>query len=210
MVPQPDGRSFSEEYGCDLLARRWLGEHGDCHGWTALFHDRRRQGNVARTGLKQTLYHVVVYLRIEVVDIGFDFDQLVGFVGLRALAEHQTQHVRPIGELLAARAIAYALDAEAHRRRRRDRERAQDSGAGRCDHLRGAVTHPNRETGQQFSGSRRGNWDDAVLRADEAATRGQRRNDHFAEFEPLEAPGCCHDVYDRVDRADLVEMNLLG
>ncbi len=49
-----------------------------------------------------------------------------------------------------------------------------------------------------------------MLRTHEAAARRQRRNDHFLKLEPLETPGSGHDVDNRIDGADLVEVNLLG
>jgi hypothetical protein len=45
-----------------------------------------RRRHVARTAVEQPFDQVVVNLRTEVVDLGFDLDQLVSVVGLRAVA----------------------------------------------------------------------------------------------------------------------------
>ena len=49
-----------------------------------------------------------------------------------------------------------------------------------------------------------------MLRADEAAPRRQRRDDHFVQFQALVAPGGGDDIDNGIDRADLVEVDLFG
>src|SRR5579885_2972087 len=49
-----------------------------------------------------------------------------------------------------------------------------------------------------------------MLRTDDAAARGQRRDQHFVHAELLESPCGGDYIDDRIHRADLVEVNLLG
>src|ERR1700675_4405597 len=99
---------------------------------------------------------MAVNLRVEVVDIRADFDQLIGRE-IGALApDNYPQYVRPIGEVLGTSAVTNALDFIARPLRRRTRERLQNSRAGGSNHLGRSVAEAHREAGEQFGRRRRG------------------------------------------------------
>ena len=154
--------------------------------------------------------HVVVDLRIEVVDIGGDFDQVVGVEGGALATDHQAQHVGPIGEVLGAGAIADALDFEIRSRR-----------PGRASAFRIAAPvgvtisdapSPIR-SGKPASNSAVAGAGTGMMPCCERAKPlpiGSGETSTSPTSKLVERPRGADDVDDRIDRADLVEVDVVG
>ena len=97
-----------------------------------------------------------------------------------------------------------------HRRQRTERSRVarHEQRAGRRHQLRRAVA-VDRDAGEQPRRRRRRHGKHAVRAVHRAATDVERRRDHVVDAEPLEGVHRSDDVDDRVEGADLVEMDLL-
>ena len=127
----------------------------------------------------------------------------------RALADEHAQHVRRVRQVAIAGAVADAVDR--HRRHGTERRRiARDQQrAGRRHEFALNAGGIYRRPAEQLHGGRRRNRKVAVRRLHHAAADVQRRADDAIGTEPLHRKDGADDVDDRVERADLVQMNLL-
>ena len=146
MKSHPDGRGLREQHLRKRIAFGGLREHRDRDRGAALLHDGRGQRHVASAGAEQPLHHMIIDLRIEVVDVGRDFEELIGVQSAALAPNHDAQHVGAILVFARARAIADLLDFEIQRHRRGATERAKDRRAGRRYHFSGTVAHSHRES----------------------------------------------------------------
>ena len=97
--------------------------------------------------------HVAVDLRIEVVDVGGDFDHLVAFDSCPFAPDHHSQDVRPIFHLGdRRRSLCVRSRIAALMRGARARESPRPS---RRDHLERTVAKLERKAREQFCGGRR-------------------------------------------------------
>jgi hypothetical protein len=130
---------------------------------------------------------------------------------MRALtSDHDAQDVRAIGKILGARPIPNALDFVGRHRRCRTRQRFENRRSRRSDHLGRPIAEAHRKTRKQFSGGGRRYRNDPVARSREARAHRQRRDHQGADVQLIERPRRAHDVDDRIDRPDLVEMHVLA
>ena len=88
-------------------------------------------------------------------------------------------------------------------------ERGQDRRAGRGEQFARHRAEFALQPGDQSGRRGRGHRQRAVLRLHRPAAQLQRREEHRADAEPLEARDRADDVRDRVERADFVEVDLL-
>ena len=100
---------------------------------------------------------------------------------------------------------------KSQRHRGGTRERLEDRGAGRRDHLGLAVADPHREAGRATRP-----WPAAESESGHAAVRAKPLPIGSGDTSISSMPSRCetprrrHDVHDRVDRADLVKVDLFG
>ena len=123
-------------------------QHAQRRPRPALLHHHRLEKRVARAGLQQPLEHVLVDLRIRVVDRRLEHHDLVRGERGHRIADHDAQQVRAVGEGAIARAVADRGEPE-RRRRVGPPECRDDRGAGRRDQLAFAVAGAHRPAAQE-------------------------------------------------------------
>ena len=200
---------FREDQLHDGLAVLRFGDGAEQRAGAALLHDDGLQRNIERAEFQQALGGVGQYLRVEVVDIGFDHADRKRLVGAGRLAEDDAENIRVVRKIVIARAIADCRDL--HRRQYAEArgQRGGDRGASRRDQFDRGSARIDRSAGKQQRGGRGGDGKNAVLGFDGAAAHIERRADHGFDFEQIERDRGAHDIGDGIGRAHLVEVDLL-
>ncbi len=101
-------RGFLEQdlqHRIGVIARGQTTQH---HTGPASFHNGRNQGDIHRADCKQPLHHMLIRLRIEVIEIRFDLRNMIGlaFCQGRLFREKHTQCIRPTFRISVAGAIS--------------------------------------------------------------------------------------------------------
>ena len=125
-----------------------------------------------------------------------------------AVADDRAQHVRPVGEVVAARAVARAVDLQGRQRVDALGDVRENRRAGRREQLRVDWTTLQRpvRAGGDLDDGRRGNREPPVGHLlGPVAGRKRRRDDPF-DVEIVQEQRDADDVRDGVVRADLVEV----
>src|SRR6202030_4700815 len=99
----------------------------------------------ASTRGEQTVAQMTIDLRVQVVDIGGNFYQVVSRKIGGLMSDNYPQHVGPVGEIFGSGAIANTLDFVCGHRRRRTCERLQDRRSSGSNHLGRPVAKAHRE-----------------------------------------------------------------
>ncbi len=166
--------------------------------------------DVGCAGGEQLLLHVAVDLRVHVVDVRLD-EQHRRPRWLDGVPDPEPQHVRPALRVAAARAVADRR--YVHCRPLERRQRAGDRGTGRRHHLHRPVAGARRQRRarhrDQLQRGGRGHRQRAVRRTRRAAAGRQRRTVQPLDAKQPQSYDAAHDVDDRIERADLVEVDLV-
>ena len=131
----------------------------------------------------------------------------LGFVG--RFADQEPQDVGLLGQIALAGAVADGLDGHRRQGPKAVGQRGHDRRAGGRGQFGLHVGGGQRNAAEQFRRGGRGNVALAVGDRDSAAAGGDGRYDQPLRAEQVPADGRADDVGDRVDRADLVEVDLL-
>ena len=128
---------------------------------------------------------------------------------LREIAEDGAEHVRAAGKFARTEAVADALDL--HRRHESEAfgKLRRDSGTGRRDEFMRLVNLPERNALEDFHCRGRGHWKNPVRAFHSAMSVIERRDEDFLHSKRLDADAREHDVRDGIERADLVEVDVL-
>ncbi len=184
-------------------------EDAQQHTGAILFHLDRRRENFDRAGLEQFLFRVADDLRRDIVQIGFELEDLIGFGQRRALANEQPQEVGSIGKVAAAGSVADRFDSHRRQGRVPCDERFQNRRAGRRGQFGIDWQIDQRDAFEQLGRAGSGNRADAVSDLDASASRRHRTRNNFVDAEEIKPNRHADDVHNRVNRADFVEMNLV-
>ena len=208
-VAHADGGGFAEQRRRHGLARRGRRDHRHQRAGPALLHVDRRVERIHRALGQQAFEQPAEELRVHVVDLGLDDHHLVAWLDGLGFADHHPRHVGRIGKVARARTIPDPIDA--HRRHRAEgRGVAGDQErSGRRDQLRALLAAIHRDVAQQAQGRRRRHRVGPVRGGDRTAADVQRRRHHPLRAHLFEGVHRAHDVDDRIQRADLVQVHLL-
>ena len=129
--------------------------------------------------------------------------------GIGRFADQEAQDVGLLGQIALAGAVADLLDG--HRRQGPEAvgQRGHDRRAGGRGQFGLDVGGGQRNAAEQLRRGGRGNVALAVGDGDAAGAGGDGRYDQALRAEQVPADGRADDIGDRVDRADLVEVDLL-
>jgi hypothetical protein len=125
-----------------------------------------------------------------------------------SIALHDAEDVGRVLRIAIAGAVGEFGDADGRHRAVGLGVRGDEQGAGRRDQLGGAVA-VNRHALEQPRGGRRGHREQPVLALHHAAADVQRRGLDVFDAEPLEAEHGAHNIDDRIEGTDLVQVHLL-
>ena len=128
--------------------------------------------------------------------------------GREGSAEHGAKDVRSVREVRGPRAPADALGGHLRPARRAARVSGDDCGARRGDELEVDPAVVGRQTTQALDRRGGGEREDSMARLHEASPHRQRRDDDLGA-EPVDRGGAADDVDEGVDRADLVEVDVV-
>lgn len=184
-------------------------ENAQQHAGPILFHLDRGREDFDRTRIKQLLFRVTDDLRRDVVQIGFELNDLVGLRQRRALANEQAKQVSTIGEVTAAGSVADRFNSHRWQRRVSRDECSQNRCAGWRGQFGFDGQIDQRDALEQLGCAGGGYRADAVSDLDAATPRWNRTRDDFINAEQIKSDRRADDVYDRVNRSDFVEMNLV-
>ena len=209
--PQADGRRRREDRRLHGRHRVGPAQHRERVRRAALLHQDRRQPGVGGAGGEQRVQDAGPQPRVEVVDVGLQDDG----PGRRRLGRRRPA---PAGRRSAARPgrgrrrpCRRARRASAAASSTRPRGRATSAAPVGVHISAGTAPATHRDPGQQFQHGRAGDRDDAVRARGPSrcpARRGRRSAGSGPRCsKPATTPD---DVGQRVERADLVEVHVLG
>ena len=184
------------------------GDRGQDEPGTAVLHLHRRDPDVERAGVDARRGGVRRELGEQVVEVGGDQDTVPA--ADRASAPHdRADDVRPLVGVAGTGAVADRL--ERHRRQRAvaGRERRRPAPRPSASRARPPLDAVQRRAVEQLERRGRGQREPPVRGRDEAARRRGAASTRPRRCRVLEREGDAADVGDRVDRADLVEVDLV-
>jgi hypothetical protein len=184
-------------------------EHAHQIARPVLLHLEVLQRDIQGAGLDETFHQVVEVLGHQVVEVRLEEADAVRSRS-SAAAEHGPQHVGHRARTLVARAVSHRLHRHGRQRAVALHQRVQDRRPRRRHRLPVDVGGHRGDAAQQLEGGRRGKRQPPVL-AIHAALSAQRHRRGADAFDPQarQADGSAGHVDDRVDGAELVEVDLL-
>ncbi len=183
-------------------------EHREQGGGASLLHDDGGEPDIERASLQQPFGGHGDLLGGEVVEVRLEYDDVIGRFGSRSPRKHR----HTLGRPMFARAAAGADAPERHRGECAERrgERSDERRAGGCRELAADAARLDRDALEQTGcgGSGTGSRPCAVLTVPLPSATGETIE--LLDAERVQAKHDAEYVDDRVGRADLVEMHLLG